>query len=189
MRFFVEKTKDNSFRFTTIQITKDYQVNDHIDKKNLPPALHLALGSFTGGELVTEVPEFEFGKLMGPQFESPGNKIVSECNGKMTLVNVGWTHNCREFKLVPYPDGRPGHRYAVVMFSNYLVGHVPQSDPACVLATWNMFPLWGCHGVLFHHHHSLNTYTYEKFPRAQSCSQPFVCAPLPTHLPIPYTPG
>ena len=45
---------DPSFEYTTIQINKCVYCKPHVDKNNVGPSYIIALGDFTGGELVVE---------------------------------------------------------------------------------------------------------------------------------------
>ena len=55
-KFIAEKKPD--FQYTTIQVNKNVFCNPHVDKNNVGPSYIIALGDFTGGELVVEGTEF-----------------------------------------------------------------------------------------------------------------------------------
>lgn len=42
------------FEYTTIQVNKNIQSKGHVDQNNVGPSIIIALGDFTGGELVVE---------------------------------------------------------------------------------------------------------------------------------------
>lgn len=52
------KAKDPSFEYTTIQVNKNVFSKPHIDKNNVGLSYLVALGDFTGGELVIEGNKF-----------------------------------------------------------------------------------------------------------------------------------
>ena len=85
----IKQTKPN-FEYTTIQVNKNVTCKPHIDINNVGKSYIIALGDFTGGELVVEGTEY-----------SIKNKF--KCfNG----TNVHWTN---PFK---------GTRYAIVYFTH-----------------------------------------------------------------------
>jgi len=47
-----------TFEYTTIQVNKNVFCNPHVDKNNVGPSYGIALGDFTGGELVIEGKEY-----------------------------------------------------------------------------------------------------------------------------------
>jgi hypothetical protein len=52
------KKYDLSSTYTTIQVNKNVMCNPHIDKNNVGPSYGIALGDFTGGNLVVEGKEY-----------------------------------------------------------------------------------------------------------------------------------
>jgi hypothetical protein len=48
------KWYDPSFEYTTIQVNKNVVSKPHVDKNNVGPSYVIALGDFTGGNLVVE---------------------------------------------------------------------------------------------------------------------------------------
>jgi len=50
------------FKYTTIQVNKDVFCNPHIDKNNIGPSYGIAMGDFTGGELVVEGKKFNINR-------------------------------------------------------------------------------------------------------------------------------
>ena len=46
------------FEYTTIQVNKNVTCNPHVDKNNVGPSYVIALGDFTGGDLVIEGKEY-----------------------------------------------------------------------------------------------------------------------------------
>jgi hypothetical protein len=53
------KEKDNTFKFTTIQINKNVKSPPHIDKNNVGPSYIIAVGDYLNGELVIEGETFD----------------------------------------------------------------------------------------------------------------------------------
>lgn len=54
---FMAKRKP-AFKYTTIQVNKNVYCKPHVDKNNVGPSYVIALGDFTGGELVVEGKQF-----------------------------------------------------------------------------------------------------------------------------------
>jgi hypothetical protein len=57
LKEFIAKKKPN-FKYTTIQVNKNVFCKPHVDKNNVGPSYVIALGDFTGGELVVEGNQF-----------------------------------------------------------------------------------------------------------------------------------
>ena len=57
LKEFISKRKPN-FTYTNIQVNKNVFCNPHVDKNNVGPSYVIALGDFTGGDLVIEGEEF-----------------------------------------------------------------------------------------------------------------------------------
>lgn len=57
LKKFISQMKPN-FEYTSIQVNKNVFCNPHVDKNNVGPSYIIALGDFTGGELVVEGTEF-----------------------------------------------------------------------------------------------------------------------------------
>ena len=65
------REQEPGFNFTTIQVNKNYAAKRHMDSNNLGDSRLIALGDFTGGNLLVE----EKGKILSSQ---PARKFRSK---------------------------------------------------------------------------------------------------------------
>lgn len=56
------KSNNPEFEYTTIQVNKNIQSLPHFDRNNVGPSFIIALGNFTGGELVIEGTSYDVRK-------------------------------------------------------------------------------------------------------------------------------
>lgn len=93
---FIHKKRPN-FKYTTIQINKNAQCLPHVDVNNVGPSYIIALGDFTGGELVVEGIQHDIrNKLF--KFDGTKGHWTSPFKGERYSI-IFFTHT---FKPPPY---------------------------------------------------------------------------------------
>jgi hypothetical protein len=96
---FMSKSKPN-FEYTTIQVNKNVFCNPHVDKNNVGPSYIIALGDFTGGELIIEGEEFNI-KNKWKKFDGRRAHWINPFKGRRYSL-VFFTHTFKP----PHPSVR-----------------------------------------------------------------------------------
>lgn len=88
------------FEYTTIQVNKNVMCNPHVDKNNVGPSYIIALGDFTGGDLVIEGKEYSI-KNKFKKFNGTKGHWITPFKGTRYSI-VYFTHTFKP----PHPSVR-----------------------------------------------------------------------------------
>lgn len=84
----------DDFRYSSVYIGMDFRTSEHTDQGNVPPALTISVGDFSGGE-----------------FATGETRLVT--HNRLTLVDVSEPHYTAPFELL----GPGSHRWVVVYYT------------------------------------------------------------------------
>merc|ERR1711924_396327 len=114
-RFLAQSHPD--FRYTTIQLNKDYSARLHVDGNNYGPSFIMAMGKYTGGELWIHdeaAGDYEL-EVKEPLRGYPHLKVGCKVRGRLHDINGKWLHFDGTISHMALPFH--GNRFSIVYFS------------------------------------------------------------------------
>jgi len=113
------------FKFTSLNVNKDYAAKIHRDGNNLGPSMISAFGEFTGGSLCY-YPEDDGSEKNVEKLKA--DKVKFDLNKSLALFNGNCAHSVEDFK---------GNRFSVVFFTIGCHARMKQEDRE-LMTCWGM---------------------------------------------------